>query len=96
MTDRPVEPVVRLAGDIVEQFRHRPPDEAAHAAADHIRLFWDPRMRAALQAASNRTGEVDPDIRRVVALLAAPAATAAEPEGTRPPGAADARPAQRM
>jgi formate dehydrogenase subunit delta len=71
VTDHPVEPVIRLVGDIMAQFQHRPPDEAAQAVADHIRMFWDPRMRTALRAASDRAGEINPDIRRVAALLAA-------------------------
>ena len=40
--------MVRLANDIAAQFRHLPPDEAAADVANHIRRFWDPRMRAAL------------------------------------------------
>ncbi len=43
-------PQIRLANDIAAQFHHRPSAEAAEEVADHIRLFWEPRMRADLLA----------------------------------------------
>lgn len=39
---------VRMANDIASQFHHLPFDEGAAAVANHLRLFWDPRMRADL------------------------------------------------
>ncbi len=39
---------VRLANDIALQFAHLPPPQAAEAVANHLRLFWDPRMRTQL------------------------------------------------
>jgi formate dehydrogenase subunit delta len=44
----PTPPQVRLADEIAVQFQHQPADEAATAIANHIRMFWDPRMRADL------------------------------------------------
>ncbi|MGH3519856.1 MAG: formate dehydrogenase subunit delta [Haloechinothrix sp.] len=41
-------PAMRMANDISAQFRHHPIRDAAAAIADHIRKFWDPRMRAQL------------------------------------------------
>jgi formate dehydrogenase subunit delta len=41
---------VRLANDVAAQFHSRPPAEGAAAVAEHLRMFWDPRMRAALLA----------------------------------------------
>ena len=41
-------PHVRLANDIAKQFAHLPPEQAAQAVANHLRMFWDPRMRDAL------------------------------------------------
>jgi formate dehydrogenase subunit delta len=38
--------LVRMANQIADFFRHRPHDQAVEGAADHIRKFWDPRMRA--------------------------------------------------
>ena len=44
-----IAPQMRLATEIAAQFRHVPPDEAAHTIARHIDTFWDPRMRAQLK-----------------------------------------------
>lgn len=41
---------VRLANDIAVQFHHLAPGEAAGEIANHLRMFWDPRMRAQLVA----------------------------------------------
>jgi formate dehydrogenase subunit delta len=60
MTDTTVSPEIRLAGDIAAQFHHRPADEAATAIAEHIRQFWDPRMRRALLAEIDTGAEADP------------------------------------
>lgn len=38
--------LVRMANQIADFFRLRPHDQAVAGAADHIRKFWDPRMRA--------------------------------------------------
>ncbi|WP_245607154.1 formate dehydrogenase subunit delta [Pseudonocardia spinosispora] len=67
-----VEPVVRLAGEIAVQFAHRPVEESAPLIAEHIRKFWDPRMRAALHAAVDRGDELDPAAVAAVALLERP------------------------
>jgi formate dehydrogenase subunit delta len=64
-----IRPEVRLAGDIADQFRHQPADSAAAAVANHIRMFWDPRMRTALLTA-DAAGEVDdPVVAVAVATL---------------------------
>jgi formate dehydrogenase subunit delta len=38
--------LVRMANQIADFFRLRPHEQAVAGAADHIRRFWDPRMRA--------------------------------------------------
>ncbi len=43
-----VSPQIRLANEIAAQFHRQPPDQAAAAIAQHMRQFWDPRMRADL------------------------------------------------
>ena len=43
-------PQIRMANHIAAHFDHRPPAEAAEELADHIRLFWEERMRADLLA----------------------------------------------
>ncbi len=50
-------PVVRMANDIARQFGYLPADEAAAAVANHLRSFWDPRMRRQLAEEVGR----DPD-----------------------------------
>jgi formate dehydrogenase subunit delta len=56
-----VPPHVRLVNDIAVHFRHRPAEEAAQSVAEHVRQFWDPRMRAALLAHVEDGGEgLDP------------------------------------
>ncbi|MGE3287122.1 MAG: formate dehydrogenase subunit delta [Pseudonocardia sp.] len=69
-TDVEVPPVVRLINDVAAQFGHRPPDEGAAAVAAHVRMFWEPRMRAALAAhvASGGVG-LDPLAARAAGLL---------------------------
>lgn len=60
MSDLTVPPTVRLAGDIAAQFRHRPAEAAAAAVAEHIRQFWDPRMRRDLLAEVDAGVGTDP------------------------------------
>jgi formate dehydrogenase subunit delta len=38
--------LVRMANQIADFFRNKPEVQAVAGAADHIRKFWDPRMRA--------------------------------------------------
>jgi formate dehydrogenase subunit delta len=68
----PDPPHVRLVNDIAAQFQHRPPEEAAESVANHLRSFWDPRMRAALLAHVEAGGPgLDPLAVRAAELLAA-------------------------
>jgi formate dehydrogenase subunit delta len=61
---------VRLANDIAVQFHHRPADEAASAIANHIRMFWDPRMRSELLTrAETDTADLDPLVLQAVRIL---------------------------
>jgi formate dehydrogenase subunit delta len=43
-----VPPQIRQANEIAAQFRYLPPEQGAAEVAKHIRMFWDPRMRADL------------------------------------------------
>ena len=38
--------LVKMANQIADFFRLRPEEQAVAGAADHIKKFWDPRMRA--------------------------------------------------
>ncbi|WP_199429803.1 formate dehydrogenase subunit delta [Qaidamihabitans albus] len=54
-------PQIRMANDIAVQFRHQPPERAAEAICTHIRMFWDPRMKAELLRLMDSEGEdLDP------------------------------------
>ena len=53
--------VARMANAIADYFRAYPEDEAEAGIADHIRQFWEPRMREALSAQLASGGEgLDP------------------------------------
>ncbi|MFF5076498.1 formate dehydrogenase subunit delta [Actinoplanes sp. NPDC000266] len=60
-------PQVRMINDIAVQFRHQAPEAAAVAIAEHIRAFWDPRMRTELA----RRLESEPQTLDPLALAAA-------------------------
>ena len=40
--------VIRLGADLVRNFEAVAPDDAAEHVAEHIRRFWEPRMRREL------------------------------------------------
>ena len=46
----PPERLVHMANQIAAYFVTQPGDGAAEAVADHLRKFWEPRMRAAIIA----------------------------------------------
>lgn len=45
------EKLVRMANQIAEFFGHEGAERGAASTADHLQKFWEPRMRAELQAA---------------------------------------------
>jgi formate dehydrogenase subunit delta len=42
--------LVKMANQIADFFRLKPEEEAIAGAADHIKKFWDPRMRTKMAA----------------------------------------------
>ena len=61
---------VRMANEIAAQFGHLPDDAVVDAVAEHLRSFWDPRMRTQLAAYVAAGGEgVDPLVVAAVARL---------------------------
>ena len=65
-----VPPQIRLANEIAVQFEHQPPDQAAAAIANHIRMFWDPRMRADLLTRAETTPtDLNPLVLAAVRIL---------------------------
>ncbi|SFJ07643.1 formate dehydrogenase subunit delta [Albimonas pacifica] len=49
--------LVTMANQIAAYFRAYPEDEAVEGVADHIRQFWDPRMRDGLRGHLAAGGE---------------------------------------
>lgn len=57
--------LVKMANQIAAYFQAYPEDEAVEGVAEHIRQFWDPRMREGLRAHLGAGGEgLDPLARR--------------------------------
>ena len=50
MSTTTLERLVRMANQIAAEFINQQPVSAAAATAEHIRLFWDPRMLAMILA----------------------------------------------
>jgi len=51
------ETLVRMANQIADFFKVQPETEAVAGAADHIRKFWDPRMRTKMREHLKNGGE---------------------------------------
>ncbi|MFC0109673.1 formate dehydrogenase subunit delta [Kibdelosporangium aridum] len=63
-------PQVRMANEIAVQFHHQPTRQAAAAIAQHIKLFWDPRMKAELlDKAQTEAASLDPLVLDAVTYL---------------------------
>jgi len=59
-----------MANQIARFFASRPEEQAVAGTADHIRLFWDPRMRSQILAHLAAGGEgLDPIARAAIARL---------------------------
>ncbi|MGD0418951.1 MAG: formate dehydrogenase subunit delta [Xanthobacteraceae bacterium] len=62
--------LVYMANQIGKFFASQGQEQAAAGTADHIKKFWDPRMRAAIFAHVDAGGQgLDPSARRAVELL---------------------------
>jgi formate dehydrogenase subunit delta len=60
-----------MANQIGKFFAHEQEDRAIAAINDHIRKFWDPRMRKQILAELD-TAELDPRVRRALEQLKDP------------------------
>lgn len=49
--------IVRMANQIADFHKPYPHDEAVSGVAEHIRMFWEPRMRKALSGLLDSGGE---------------------------------------
>lgn len=64
------EHLVKMANQIATFFATQPGDTAAKATADHLRAYWDPRMRRAIRSHVEAGGAgLDPVALAAVRLL---------------------------
>ena len=62
--------LVYMANQIGQFFRSQGEDKAVPGIADHIRKFWDPRMKTAIFAYLDAGGAgLDPPVRDAIASL---------------------------
>jgi len=62
--------LVYMANQIGAFFRSQGGDSAIKGTAEHIRKFWDPRMRKAIFAHLDAGGDgLDPSVRRAIEQL---------------------------
>ena len=62
--------LVYMANQIGKFFASQGADKAVPGIAEHIRKFWDPRMRAAIAAHIDAGGEgLDPPVREAIVSL---------------------------
>jgi formate dehydrogenase subunit delta len=61
-----------MANQIGKFFAHRPHDAAVAATEEHLRKFWDPRMRRQIVAdLKSGAAALDPTVREAVERLGA-------------------------
>jgi formate dehydrogenase subunit delta len=62
--------LVYMANQIGKFFASQGPDRAVAGTAEHIKKFWDPRMRAAIFAYMDADGSrLDPHVRTALGQL---------------------------
>ena len=67
-----IQRLVYMANQIGKFFQSQGHDKAVAGIAEHIRKFWDPRMRKAIFAHLDAGGTgLDPDVREALATLRA-------------------------
>jgi formate dehydrogenase subunit delta len=73
-TSHTSEKLVYMANQIGKFFASQGPDLAVAGTAEHIRKFWDPRMRAAIFAYLDTGGTgLEPTVRQAIERLKAAA-----------------------
>ena len=74
MSSSTIDTLVRMANDISNFFRVQGQDQAVAGTADHIRRFWDPRMRAQMAAhLAHGGGGLNPIARQACERVCKPA-----------------------
>ena len=67
---KPAEKLVMMANQIARNLAVQGEEDAVAATADHIRRFWDPRMRAAIVGYLEGGGTLEPLAEAAVRRLA--------------------------
>lgn len=69
------ERLIYMANQIGTFFKSQGRDKAVPGIAEHIRKFWDPRMRASIQTYLDNGGAgLQPEVRDAIETLKAPRA----------------------
>jgi formate dehydrogenase subunit delta len=66
---QPAEKLVMMANQIARNLAVLGEEEAVAGTAQHIRRFWDPRMRAAIVALAAKGGALEPIAAAAVSRL---------------------------
>ncbi len=69
MSAHMLDKLIHMANQIGREFSFQQPDQAAEATADHLRKFWDPRMRRLFLDQARHGGQGLSDIARAAASL---------------------------
>jgi formate dehydrogenase subunit delta len=61
---------LRMVNDIIVNLQYLPAEQAASVVADHVKRFWDPRMkRRLIELVAAETEPLDPVVVAAAALL---------------------------
>ncbi len=78
MSSSSMDTLVRMANQIADFFKIQSADLAVAGTADHIRKFWDPRMRAMMTQHLDHGGAgLNPIALKATQIVCKPAASAA-------------------
>ncbi len=78
MSSSSMDTLVRMANQIADFFKIQSADLAVAGTADHIRKFWDPRMRAKMTQHLDHGGAgLNPIALKATQIVCKPAASAA-------------------
>ena len=78
MSSTSMDTLVRMANQIADFFKIQSADLAVAGTADHIRKFWDPRMRAMMtQHLAHGGAGLNPIALQATEIVCKPAASAA-------------------
>jgi formate dehydrogenase subunit delta len=78
--------LVMMANQIGTFFKSQKKEDTVHSIADHMRKFWDPRMRAAILELAKAGGDdLQPEVRLALQQLSEAQERQAEPAAIHKP-----------